>query len=347
MTDSSNPTTRFQRFLASLRYYLHGLLKELDRAEIFLWSQAIAFKALVTTVPLLILGTGLVGQLLQRQRPFETVANLVRGFLPDYESDRVIGFIHDLQQSGDTLTIIGVLALLISAMTLFSTLRIVIQNIFREDWHTSRTILMGYVFDLRMVAQVGVLFILTVALAIATQAIGAFGSEMTTSLSISALSTGWRYFYNTLGVLVTFLVTTAMFFQLYFFIPKPRPPWKGALAGAVSASLLWEIAKWSFTLYATRWGRFDHGVDTIADTFGLLIAFVLWAYFSGLVLNIGGLIALLYDKKHRATATPSATIPTPPINPSSQQQPVTPPHFDTTASDEAEPVDTEANPVAT
>lgn len=345
MTELPAHNTRLQRIRASLRYYGQGLVHELGRAEIFLWSQAIAFKALVTIVPLLILGTGLVGQILQRQEPFDMVATLVRDFLPDYESDQILAFIGDLQQSGDTLTIIGVVALLIAAMTLFSTLRAVINNIFQEDWHTSRSTLMGYVFDLRMVAQVGMLFILTVALAVATQALGAFGRELTNELSINAISQGWRYVYNSLSVIVTFVVTTAMFFQLYLFIPQPHPPWRGAFTGAVTAGVLWELAKWGFTLYATRWGRFDHGIDTLADTFGLLIAFVLWAYYSGLVLNIGGLVALLYDKRHRTAPPaepPAATRPSDTQNPDESS---VAPDSHASLPIEAAPLDAEPNAV--
>lgn len=345
MNEGPKHITLFQRIRASLGYYVRGLVRELDRAEIFLWSQAIAFKVLVTVVPLLILGTGLAAQILQRQEPFETVANLVRGFLPDYESDRILAFITDLQQSGDTLTIIGVAALLIAATTLFTTLRVVINNIFQEDWHISRTILLGYAFDFRMVVQVGLLFILTVALAIATQAIGAIGQDMTTDLSINAISAGWRYFYNSLSILVTYLVTTAMFFQLYYFIPQPHPPWKGALTGAITAGVLWELAKWGFTLYATRWGRFDHGIETLADTFGLLIAFVLWAYYSGLVLNIGGLVALLYDKRHRTSAFPTPLAAERLPETQRPHEPVAP-DSNTSTSVKAKPRDAEPDAVA-
>jgi membrane protein len=67
--------------------------------------------------------------------------------------------------------------------------------------------------------------------------------------------------------------------------------------------VLWEAAKYAFTFYATRVGRFEYGGEDstpIGDTFGVIIAFVFWVYYSGIVLLIGAVVALLHEKAHRA-----------------------------------------------
>src|SRR5690606_26077760 len=102
---------------------------------------------------------------------------------------------------------------------------------------------------------------------------------------------------------------TAMFFQLFYFIPQPHPPRQSAFIGALVTGLLWEVAKLSFTFYATSVGRFDRYVvpgteaeemiSVLGEAFGLIIAFVFWVYYSGVVLVIGALIAVLNEKRVR------------------------------------------------
>jgi membrane protein len=90
-----------------------------------------------------------------------------------------------------------------------------------------------------------------------------------------------------------------MFFHLYYFIPRPSPRKRTALAGALVAAILWESAKQLFAFYATSVG-FGTGTEALGSTFKLIIAFVLWVYLSGVVLIIGAIVASL--RQHRRIA---------------------------------------------
>ncbi|HMB91470.1 MAG TPA: YhjD/YihY/BrkB family envelope integrity protein, partial [Rhodothermales bacterium] len=115
-------------------YYGHGLYHQLMHKEIFLWAQAIAFKVLITIVPVIILASGVLGQVLKREKPFETVSTYVRTFLPAESGDQIVGALRQLANAGDFFTIVGVLGLLLSAITLFTTLRITVGSVFQEEW---------------------------------------------------------------------------------------------------------------------------------------------------------------------------------------------------------------------
>lgn len=298
------------RVRETLRYYFGGVYRQMNDKDVFLWAQAISFKVLITVVPVIILMTGIVGTIL-RGDAFARVARIIGDYLPSSEMSRqLIQFLDRLQDAGTFLSALGILALLFSAVTLFTTLRIVIGNVFQEEWHRHRTLLGGYLFDVRMVLQVGLLFLLTFGLTVVTQSITEGGLEMAQRFGLDYvwLREGWRRTFKFLALLIPYLLSTAMFFQLFFFVPKPRPPKRSALLGAVVTGLLWEVAKKTFALYATSAGRFDRyrvpgeGGDYFAalgDAFVLIIAFVFWAYYSAIVLIIGALIAVLNEKRHR------------------------------------------------
>lgn len=300
-----------QHARGTARYYLGGLYRLISDRPVFLWAQAIAFKVLVTIVPVLFLAVAIMAQVLRQQDAFTAVSAFISNFLPPYNSQRIIQALDQLQSSSYALTAIGLAGLLFSAMTLFTTLRIVVSNIFQEEWHEQRSIVMGYVFDLRMAAQVGLLFLLSLALTAAMQTFNAAGIELLADLGLDYrwVTTGWRRLITLAGLLVPFVVTALMFMQLFYFIPKPHPPKRSALLGAATASLLWELAKNLFAWYATNVARFeryegatsgDSAIQGLGDAFGLIIAFVFWVYFSGVILVIGGLVALLHEKRRRA-----------------------------------------------
>ena len=281
------------------RYYARGLVRELMTKDIFLWAQAIAFKVLVTLVPVVVLATGVVGQVLRRDRPFEVVAGFVQEFLPPYQSAKFIELLQGLQAASGTITLVGVVGLFLAAVSLLTTLRAVVSNAFREDYHKARSIPRGYLFDARMVLQVGLLFALIFALTLVTESVNRAGAGALGAVGVEAewLRSGWAALFRLVGLLVPFGLAVGMFAQLYYFVPTPHPPRGSAVRGALFAATLWEVAKRAFTLYAAGSTRFD-----LSSTFGLVLALVLWIYYSGLVLCLGALVVLLSEKRRRAAA---------------------------------------------
>lgn len=304
------------RFKDTASYYLGGVYRYLFEKDIFLWAQAIAFKVLITIVPIIILVTGIAGRILgnvlEDPDAFDDVAMFIQEYMPAFdERNQLLALVERLQAAGTFFAGLGIFALIFAAMTLFTTLRVVIGNVFQEEWHRHRSVLMGYAFDLRMAAQVGLLFLLTIGLSFLTLAIQQGGLDVAQQFELDYvwLREGWRRTFRLLSYLIPYFLSTAMFFQLFYFIPQPHPPKRSALTGALVTGLLWELAKLSFTFYATSVGRFDRYVlpetqaeemiGVLGEAFGLIIAFVFWVYYSGVVLVIGALIAVLNEKQVR------------------------------------------------
>jgi len=282
------------------RYYLQGLYREIAGKNLFLWAQAIAFKVLVTIVPIVLLATGIAGRLLRGNDAFAAVVRFIHDFLPPRHADQLVSFLEQLQQASTAIVGVGGVGLFLSAVSLFITLRIAVSNAFEQDWHEGRSIVGGYLFDVRMVIQVGLFFILTIGISVTSQSL--LSPPILESLGANAdwIREGWQRTIRLISLSVPFLLTTAMFFQLYYFVPKPHPRKRSALIGAVIAGVLWEAMKQAFTYYATYVGQFDRFGDVLGNTFGLIIAFVFWVYFSGIVLMVGAVIASL--REHRYVA---------------------------------------------
>jgi len=282
----------------SIRYYARGLYRELTAKNVFLWAQAIAFKLLVTIVPIVILATGMIGQVLRREDAFGPVSEFIQQLLPPPQSESVLELITQIQSASGAILGIGGLGLFLSAMSLFVTLRIAVSNAFEQNWHEERSLVSGYVFDVRMVLQVGLLFLLTVGLSIV---LPPFLDRILGRLhgTVPWLQSTLRNALHVTSLLLPLLVTMAMFFHLYYLVPLPHPRKQSAFAGAALAALLWEGTKQGFTYYATYVGQFEqYGVTAFGNTIGLMIAFLFWVYFSSIVLMLGAVLASLHEHRH-------------------------------------------------
>lgn len=292
--------------LSAPRYYIVGLVKRLFSNPVPIWCQAISFKVLTTLLPLILLATGIFGLVLRQANPFETVATYLRTFLPPNQSEQLVEMVFELQKASGALTVAGAAFFLVTVLTLFGTVRYVIGQAIGRDRHNDRSVLKGYLFDFRMVAQVGLLFLISfgVTFAVNTLSVQTTAWGANAGLDPETLQRGWRFVLRIVTVLVPWALSLAMFFQLFYYIPRPRPPVKSALFGATVTAILFELAKNGFTFYARYFGRFDRysdgegGLGSLGGVFGLILILVFWVYISGLTLVIGAMTAALHEARH-------------------------------------------------
>lgn len=296
-----------KRALSIPHYYGGGLLKVFTSDPVFLWAQAIAFKTLVTLLPLLLLGAGIFGLVLRQEDPFTTVSGFLRGFLPPGQSDALVEFVLELQAASGTITVFGALFFIATVITMFATLRYVVGAAMGESRHQMRSILGGYAFDLRMTAQVGTLFLLSFGITAGARFLSARSGSMAAEVGLdpTLVVMATSGLLQAVTFLVPYVLTVGMLAQLYYFVPRPRPPARSALAGAAVAAILFELAKNGFALYATyvadfnRYADRGEGLGGLGGVFGLILAFVFWVYFSGLILVIGAVVAALHERRTR------------------------------------------------
>jgi uncharacterized BrkB/YihY/UPF0761 family membrane protein len=85
------------------------------------------------------------------------------------------------------------------------------------------------------------------------------------------------------------LLNTAMLSCAYAFLPNTKVNISAALIGAFVASLLWEVARYTFFYYV-----YLSSVNrTLADALGLSVVFLIWVYITWLVLLFGVVVTFL------------------------------------------------------
>lgn len=90
---------------------------------------------------------------------------------------------------------------------------------------------------------------------------------------------------------VALLLDFALFMVLYRTLPHGDSTWREILPGAIGAGLLWELAKKSFLFFIATYISLS---NLVYGSAAAVIAFLAWAYLSGLIFLFGAFFSVSY-----------------------------------------------------
>jgi membrane protein len=94
-----------------------------------------------------------------------------------------------------------------------------------------------------------------------------------------------------LGLALAVLLDVASFMVLYTLLPHGAAGWREILPGAIAAGLLWELAKKAFLLFVATYISVS---NLIYGSVAAIMAFLLWAFLSGLIFLFGAFVSVAY-----------------------------------------------------
>jgi membrane protein len=262
---------------------LRGAVARFFANDGFFLGAGLAFFSLVTIIPLILLGAATLGFILtSEQAANEVVGQLTRNF-PVYRRE-VRSVLLRIVETRAVSGVLGTVILIAFSTQLFSASRLVMHRMLGV--RSSTGFVKNFLVDAGMVLLLGVLL---------------FGVTIAT----------WVYQWLELFVLVpanlgsrwgnvanagfSIALSAAMFYLGYRYVPRRNVRGVAAMAGALLASVLWEVAKQLFSLYIRRVGLYDQ----IYGPLGVLVAFVMFVYYSAVVFVLGAAYVAVLDARRR------------------------------------------------
>jgi membrane protein len=202
-------------------------------------------------------------------------AFLLANVLPDKAGKIVTGYIEQFSGRAGRLTALGTAFLAITAFLMMFTM----ERAFNSIWRVSRP---------RPLAQR--ILVYWAALTLGPVLIGASLSITSYLVGVSLGFTRETPFAGTaiLG-LVPFALTWAAFTLLYYVVPSRSVKPRHALIGGLVAAFAFEVMKRSFALFITQIPTYT----LVYGAFAVVPIFLLWIYFSWVVIVIGALITAI------------------------------------------------------
>ncbi len=272
-------------------YYFKGLYNKADDDQIFILSSGIAFDFLICIIPFNLILFSLLGLYLSSEEVMRNIDKYLDQVLllsPEIRTnlkDTIFSRISEIKGNVTITAIIGTLGLLWTASGLFSTLRSVLNKIFKI--HIQINYFKGKIKDIGMVFLLSALFILSFSMTSIFSVIQTIDEKYLNNLL--KISLAEHYIPILLGAAFSFL----MFYIVLRILPEGKVNIKTALLASFWCSILWEILKIAFTIYLVKFSNYAAVYGTYAA-----IVLVLWIYFSAVVFVTGAEIGQIYNERN-------------------------------------------------
>jgi membrane protein len=93
------------------------------------------------------------------------------------------------------------------------------------------------------------------------------------------------------SLVLAILLDVALFMLLYMILPHGASTWREVFPGAIGAGFLWELAKKAFLSFVSTYISVS---NLVYGSVTAIIAFLAWAYLSGLIFLLGAYLSISY-----------------------------------------------------
>jgi membrane protein len=281
-----------RRYFREIKYYAVGYYNKFDEDHIWIMSASIAFNTIICIIPITLILFSILGIYLDRHGAevyLNDALNKVVGITPELRmkiSNVILSGIDELSSNSTLTAIIGTIGIIWTAGGLFSTIRDVLNRIYKTKsdtfylWAKLRDIGMVFLILIVFLLSFSSTFILSIFSAIDKRFFG------DTILSFGFTST---LLTHIIGLIFTFI----MFYLIFKLVPQGYVSQKVALISSATAAILYEALKFLFILYLVSFANYQK----VYGAYAAIVAVIFWLYYSSLTFVIGAEAGQLYKEK--------------------------------------------------
>ncbi len=255
------------------------------RDDVIILSAALAFYAMLSLAPLLILlvtGTSLLGEDTQK-RVVQRVETVV-GPQASGTIETIITQAKQKPSAAATSAILGLAATLLAATGGLIQLQTSLNRIFKVR------VQRGFIFSWLWKRFLSLLLILLIgAILVASVVI---------SSAISVIFPQGGLIWQIVNIIVSLLIFTAAFMAMYKVLPDAELAWKDTLVGSILTAILFMAGTYGISQYLSR-----TGTGSVFGAAGSLVVLLVWIFYTSIVVLFGAELTYAYTQffGHRAT----------------------------------------------
>jgi membrane protein len=281
----------FESLTSFLRHYVGGLYYRIDEHHIFMLAGGLAFSLFVCIVPFILIIFSALGIILEASSLESQITAYVDKFIPYeqyafYVKQAIISRLDEFRIYKNVAGYVGVIGLFFAASGLFSSMRTILNTVYKVG--IEKHVLIAKLRDFGMILLVMMFFLVSTTSLPMLEIIkdAAYKIEFFKLFRLSLMQ-------NVTVRVASFAIVFVFFFTLYHLIPYGTLSKKVTAVSALSATVLWEIAKQAFGFYITNFAS----LKRFYGTYVLLIVIAFWIYYSSLTFIIGAEIGQLYRER--------------------------------------------------
>jgi membrane protein len=264
--------TRTQQFRTGKELYRFWH-QRFAQAQLNQVAASLAYTTILAIVPMLSILTIFISKLSRFINLREAIqAWITSTLIPGGLSDTISRYLTSFSSHSKGLTLFGIGGLLLSAVLTLMT----IERAFNQVWQVKQQ----RPFLIRML-----MYILVTALGPVLLGLSIYLTSYVVTFSHD-LNVGFNYHTKIIDVIVPFLLTMFPFVVLYKFGPNAIVQWRDALIGGILAAVVFESAKYGFTLFISKAQIYK----TLYGAFAIGPLFLVWIYLTWWVTMAGAVL---------------------------------------------------------
>jgi len=254
-----------------------GAGRETLKPESSISAAAIAYFSIFSLFPLTLLSITIASLRLGSLMDYHAIVNRLEFFAP------ALGLLlgknfDDIILARGPITIVAFIGLIWSASTIFFTFTQTLNRIWKNKRRRPVWKRRGLSILFVMIFVGPILFL------------ASFASSILTNLMTWVPENLVQILAGT-GIILSILLDISLFMAIYMVLPHGASTWHEILPGAIAAGFLWEIAKKAFLIFVTTYITIS---NLVYGSVTAIIAFLLWAYISGLIFVFGASLSVSY-----------------------------------------------------
>jgi membrane protein len=263
-----------------------AILRRFVDADLLAQSAALAFYAVLSLAPLLLIVLWLVTQLMPgAQEALMAQIGMLAGAEAEGVAHTIVEHARVTPGTGSVAGIWSTLLLFVGATAVFAQLQDVLNRIFRTD----ATRLPGIMAWLRKrVFSFGLIFAIGFLLLV----------SMTVNTFIEFAFARVEWMLPVMATVATCCLYSAVFALMYHVLPDRHVGWRHAWAGGIATTLLFLLGR-----AAIGWYLAHSNPGSAYGSMGTLVLALVWIYYAALIVFAGALGTAVFDERARGGAT--------------------------------------------
>jgi membrane protein len=272
-------------------------------------AAAIAYFTIFSIAPLLLIVIAITGLVFGQEAAQAAIMGQFSGLMGKGSGDALASMLQSAgsqsQKSGTIATIIGIVALLITASGAFGEIQSSLNKIWKAEPKAGLSRLVrARIASLGLVMTLGFLMLVSLVISAGIAALGHW---------VEGIFPGAKALMSVVNFVITLALLSAVFAAIYKFLPDKPIAWRDVAVGAVATALLFTIGKSLIGLYI--------GSSKVAESYGTagsLIVILVWIYYSTLTFLLGAEFTRAYAQRFgshaaqpEAAARPASSAPQP------------------------------------
>lgn len=249
----------------SIKHAFKGFMKD----DIFMRAASLAFYAMLSLAPLLILAVTIAG-LLGPETQQKIVERMQSAMGP--QAGQAIGqLLQNASAKPMAMTfsaIAGLVTTLLAATAVMGHLQKFLNHIF--EVHLKKGFIFKWLYkrlmSLLLLLAIGILLLLSVA----------------AGTVLSGMDWQNPWIAQVVGLCVNLVLFTLIFMIMFTVLPDVEISWKSTFVGGLITAILFIVGSWGIALYLGR-----KGVSSVYGAAGSLVILLLWIFYSGVIVLFG------------------------------------------------------------